>query len=270
MKRFLCIFLSFVMMLSACLIVFAENTTVITDEYESGEYCSDYEYDYEYDLESEEYSEAEKDMAVTTSEPTTVQPESTTKGAGVPQIDSNPTTNWGVIDSVGEWKAFQHLSITFFISVNSIATVSYHAVAKNDSKLEATVYLEKLVLGKWERVSVGTNGNKFTNRASGLYISGTQTVKINGNGMYRAVVSVRNGYGSAIGSVKSEFDVNTSLADVNLDGKVTAMDARLALRFSAGLQRYALDQKSRGDINGDGKLTAADARIILRIAAKLM
>lgn len=263
MKRFLCIFLSVVLILSACLIVFAEDVSG-TQEYTSDKFCSDYEY------ESEDCPTSEPDTEITTAMATTAITESTTKVVGIPNLPQNGNNSSDSAGSADEWRAFQHLSITFFVSVNSLATVSYHAVAEKNSKIEATVYFEKLVLGKWERVSVGTNSNKFTNRASGSYISGTQTVQVNGNGKYRAVVEVKNAYGSASGSTEFVFNVNSSLADVNLDGRVTAMDVRLALRFAAGLQRYALDQKSRGDVNGDGQLTAADARIILRISAKLM
>ena len=59
--------------------------------------------------------------------------------------------------------------------------------------------------------------------------------------------------------------------DVNADGKITAADARLALRLSAGLETIDKMKVSVTviDYNGDGKITAADARKILRKAAGL-
>ena len=60
-----------------------------------------------------------------------------------------------------------------------------------------------------------------------------------------------------------------SQGDVNGDGKITAVDARLALRGSAKLIELTEQQQKAADINGDGKVTAADARRILRISAKL-
>ncbi len=60
------------------------------------------------------------------------------------------------------------------------------------------------------------------------------------------------------------------LGDVNLDKKITAADARLALRISARLENYpAVDSVvfKNADVNGDGAITAADARIILRVSA---
>ncbi|MBR5410676.1 MAG: dockerin type I repeat-containing protein [Clostridia bacterium] len=58
------------------------------------------------------------------------------------------------------------------------------------------------------------------------------------------------------------------LGDVDNDGKVTASDARLALRGAVGLESYAPDSRSfkAADVNLDNQLTAADARLILRKA----
>lgn len=55
--------------------------------------------------------------------------------------------------------------------------------------------------------------------------------------------------------------------DLNGDGKITAADARIALRIAAKLQKATAAQLKAGDINGDGKITAADARAILGMAA---
>ena len=60
-----------------------------------------------------------------------------------------------------------------------------------------------------------------------------------------------------------------SLGDVNTDGKITAQDARLALRAAARLEALSELQNLLADADEDGKLKAGDARLILRIAAKL-
>lgn len=57
--------------------------------------------------------------------------------------------------------------------------------------------------------------------------------------------------------------------DINMDGKVNAADARLALRIAASLDALTDEILDIGDMNGDKKLTAADARLILRKSAKL-
>ncbi len=57
--------------------------------------------------------------------------------------------------------------------------------------------------------------------------------------------------------------------DADGSGKVTAADARLALRISAKLETGTPAQISACDLNSDGKVTASEARAILRYAAKL-
>ena len=59
------------------------------------------------------------------------------------------------------------------------------------------------------------------------------------------------------------------LGDVNGDGRVTATDARFALRASAHLESLSTMQLASADANGDGKITAAEARKILRVSARL-
>ncbi|MBR1810410.1 MAG: dockerin type I repeat-containing protein [Clostridia bacterium] len=58
--------------------------------------------------------------------------------------------------------------------------------------------------------------------------------------------------------------------DVNGDGKVSSVDARTALRYSARLTTEATDAQLLAlDMNGDGKVKTADARLILRTAARI-
>ena len=57
--------------------------------------------------------------------------------------------------------------------------------------------------------------------------------------------------------------------DLNNDGKVTASDARKALRISARIESFGDYEMLAGDIDDDGKITASDARAILRVSAGL-
>ncbi len=59
--------------------------------------------------------------------------------------------------------------------------------------------------------------------------------------------------------------------DVDLDGSVTAADARLALRRAVLLETFAEDSLEflAADVDGDGAVTAGDARAILRAAVGL-
>ncbi len=64
--------------------------------------------------------------------------------------------------------------------------------------------------------------------------------------------------------------VKSRLGDVDLNGKITAADARLALRISAKLEPTATaEQLYAAEVTGDGTIEAKDARRILRVSAKL-
>ncbi len=57
--------------------------------------------------------------------------------------------------------------------------------------------------------------------------------------------------------------------DVDLNGIITANDARLALRHSAELITLTRAAFKNADLNGDGEVTAGEARKILRVSAQL-
>lgn len=59
------------------------------------------------------------------------------------------------------------------------------------------------------------------------------------------------------------------LGDVNKDGKVTASDARVALRSASKIEVVTGIVEYAADCDGKVKVTAADARLILRVGAKL-
>lgn len=65
-------------------------------------------------------------------------------------------------------------------------------------------------------------------------------------------------------------DSGILLGDVNLDGKVSSLDAAYVLRFDAGLHDLTDDQLARGDVNGDGRVNNLDAAYILRFDAGLI
>ena len=57
--------------------------------------------------------------------------------------------------------------------------------------------------------------------------------------------------------------------DIDMNNRIEAEDARLALRMSIGLENYTAAHKKLADADEDGDVTPADARIILRIAVGL-
>lgn len=60
-----------------------------------------------------------------------------------------------------------------------------------------------------------------------------------------------------------------NFGDIDCTGKVTASDARTALRISVELEKQENYPYILGDMNYDGKITASDAREILRVSVGL-
>ena len=60
-----------------------------------------------------------------------------------------------------------------------------------------------------------------------------------------------------------------SLGDISGDGRVTSVDARIALRCAAKLERLTEARTLAADADRSGKVNSTDARILLRVAAKM-
>ena len=69
-------------------------------------------------------------------------------------------------------------------------------------------------------------------------------------------------------NVKYE-ETKAKLGDVNGDGNITAVDARLVLQSVAGLKELTAKEQEAADVNGDGNVSAVDARAILQVVAGL-
>ena len=68
------------------------------------------------------------------------------------------------------------------------------------------------------------------------------------------------------------IQLNSTLpGDIDNNGKLTAADARLALRASVGLENFPVNSRSftMADVDRSGSITAADARLILRAVVQL-
>ena len=73
-------------------------------------------------------------------------------------------------------------------------------------------------------------------------------------------------------SAVCHITVNTLMpGDVDFDGRVTAADARLALRRAVELENYAPNSKEfiAADVDGDRNVTASDSRMVLRASVGL-
>ncbi len=73
--------------------------------------------------------------------------------------------------------------------------------------------------------------------------------------------------------ILSVFPLNIAFAaaigDVDGNGKITAADARIALRASVGLENLTADQIKVADVDGKPGIAASDARLILRASVGL-
>lgn len=91
--------------------------------------------------------------------------------------------------------------------------------------------------------------------------AGKQTIKIVSKNVYMKDASV---------SVNlKQPEPEYILGDVNADSRITAADARLALRASVALEKFDKLQTLAADANKDKVVTAADARMILRASVGL-
>lgn len=82
-------------------------------------------------------------------------------------------------------------------------------------------------------------------------------------------LGIAEGLCRAVGETFKPLGKEPLPGDMNEDGKITAEDARLALRYAVGLESAKENALALGDLDGDGKLSAADARLILRRAVGL-
>ncbi len=113
--------------------------------------------------------------------------------------------------------------------------------------------------------------NKYTNMYSALLELGFITNRNDNDALDKNFESVSLGLAKALLEVvgASYKELERKKGDVNGDGKISAEDARTALRAAAKIENLNDAEKRAADINSDGNVTAEDARGILRKAAKL-
>ncbi len=97
-----------------------------------------------------------------------------------------------------------------------------------------------------------------------------------GSGLQKMPSYIENGmiwfettHFSAYAVVDESEELLYTIGDINNDGKITAADARLALRASVGLEKFNETEALAADIDKNKKITAADARMILRASVGL-
>lgn len=168
----------------------------------------------------------------------------------------------------GECENHNHLNAVYdtLNPEGSLGAICHYLDASTCALPDNTWFLRDMKHGTFDTAS---------NAMGFLYdlITAEKTLTVySGNGKYRQFMSynryIKPGYIKDLGWM-NEYGTYL-LGDINLDGKVTPADARLALRISARLENYpeaGTVEFMNADVNGDGVITAADARIILRVTA---
>ena len=133
----------------------------------------------------------------------------------------------------------------------------------------------------WDPVDGALTYNVYVNgekKADGVTTTAYTLTGLTAETTYEITVSAVNSKGEGARSLvfvaKTNDVIPTPaylLGDVDKDGKITASDARLALRAAVGLEDYAAGSAEflAADVDRDEKLTASDARSILRAAVGL-
>ncbi len=199
----------------------------------------------------------------------------------IAEIDSEVNEYPFVPEKAGNYVMEVYLSDKY----TSSETVVCEPVTVYDNlKIEAIVITSDLILkGQEATYSVITSGGTgeyqycFTVFKEGTIIengiftsSNSATTVFNNEGIYRVFCAVKDSGNLIVSAFSSDIKVVVSIpGDVDNDGFVTAKDARLTLRHSAGLEKIDDRFLISADVNNDSKVNAADARLILRCAAKL-
>lgn len=162
---------------------------------------------------------------------------------------------------------------------SSEITVAYPVSVKELSFSSGYAVIGKSVTVRAD-VTNGT-GNymcDFTVFCNGTEIASNQTTdsseftfRIPQAGNYTASVKITDADGTVVTFEGGMLTAEETAArgDANCDGKITAADARFALRCAAMLETPEAGLEYAADISNDGRITAADARKILRISANL-
>ncbi len=158
-------------------------------------------------------------------------------------------------------------SLSFYIDSNGKATVTYTVAIRNNSTqtAKAEIFIEKKTFGIfWQKLDM-----KYTDSFSERYHVKSFEHTVSDEGTYRAVLRLKVGSDDIELKAESDYKKGYLLGDVNSDGRITAADARLVLRYSARLEGESVNIRRHGDLNNDGNITAYDARLVLNIAAKI-
>lgn len=201
-------------------------------------------------------------------------------------IESIATINWSYNDSVKLVQSTDNGRTCVFelTKTGSTTVTAYYNNAKCEIPIEifkdeAYVELSQDIVTMYADETYTADAqirNETSNQKRNIQwtSSNTAVATVNSDG---TITAVGNGYAVVSASLEKSNQkasiivlVNSSatsyeLGDVNMDGKVTAVDAMLALKLAL-LDNPTDAITGLADVNGDGKITAVDAMRILQYA----
>ena len=89
-------------------------------------------------------------------------------------------------------------------------------------------------------------------------------LKVNMSGLKLSQQEILDNYVRQLEELLTMVKESFVLGDLNFDGKVSAIDARIVLLATVNLQSLAGRQIYSADMDGNGEITAIDARMILQ------
>lgn len=165
-------------------------------------------------------------------------------------------------------KDHDHLSSTYdyLDAKHKLGAICHYIDASTCALPENTYFIRNMKHGTFAE---GSNTIDFI-----VWLACTDDTNINSRWEFGQFMTINRYLDPAILVVDSDADKNGQylLGDVNLDGKVTAGDARLALRMAAKLDPMPEAdsvQFKNTDVDNNKEITANDARTILRVVARL-
>ncbi len=165
-------------------------------------------------------------------------------------------------------KDHDHLSSTYdyLDAKHKLGAICHYIDASTCALPENTYFIRNMKHGTFAE---GSNTIDFID-----WLACTDDTNINSRWEFGQFMTINRYLDPAILVVDSDADKNGQylLGDVNLDGKVTAGDARLALRMAAKLDPMPEEdsvQFKNTDVDNNKEITANDARTILRVVARL-
>ncbi len=173
---------------------------------------------------------------------------------GLPASADKLSTERGKLDGEG---GFYKLNVI----LDSLIDLSFISGCGNDLfKFDIETMLMDKLLG---------NLLNFDIEASVAILAENETASIFNEKVNAAVIKLVDGILTGLFEESYELPSAVKAGDVDADGKITAADARLALRKSVNLETFTDAQTKAADVDGKPNVTAADARLILRASVGL-